>query len=134
MDHLHSSNLINVAINVGELVDQVTQCTICTMHQIRHFVVNLSLLPATKESHFKRQAKHGKGSRLLFPKQDPLRALLVPMHLALHNTHVQGKDTVQCAHIVNFPCNRTRWDMTSHFTIVISFNIFLSDPGRPGVR
>ena len=27
---------------------------------------------------------------------------------------------------VSFPCNRTSWDMTSHLTIVISFNIFSS--------
>ena len=33
--------------------------------------------------------------------------------------------TAQCAVCtVSFPRNRTRWDMTSHSTIVISFNIF----------
>ena len=33
----------------------------------------------------------------------------------------------QCALCtVSFPRNRTRWDVTSHFTIVISFNIFFS--------
>ena len=35
--------------------------------------------------------------------------------------------TAQCALCtVSFPRNRTRWDMTSHFTIVISLNIFFS--------
>ena len=35
--------------------------------------------------------------------------------------------TAQCVHCtVSFPRDRTRWDMTSHFHIVISFNIFLS--------
>ena len=42
------------------------------------------------------------------------------------NSRTQFKmHSAQCAHCtVSFPRNRTRWDMTSHSTIVISFNIF----------
>ena len=37
----------------------------------------------------------------------------------------QSQCTAQCAVCtVSFPRNRTRWDMTSHLTIVISFNIY----------
>ena len=56
----------------------------------------------------------------MLPQCTRIRAGIVPLV-----AFVWLFSTAQCAVCtVSFPRNRTRWDMTSHSTIVISFNIF----------
>ena len=58
----------------------------------------------------------------MLPQCTRIRAGIVPLV-----AFVWLFSTAQCAVCtVSFPRNRTRWDMTSHSTIVISFNIFFS--------